>query len=848
MCHLRHDAVVDCTIEAQYIYSSIVTDDTLVTQRARQQALERRAERLREKLDRLQPGTPSYNARARQLQDVQAQGKKQGVDIEVPERAAEEGPRRYRVGSGYSSTELERSSGTTLSLGERLRYERTGEVPSRIGSSRRVVTVNVPDGDVSRATTREELQVQFNQSVQSIKPVGLVGPTVSYPEGSPGYRLELSRAMLLQNLTVEQKEAVGFREAQKGPRYIPRSEPELKELYLPPPKSTYEKILARDAAFKWKLYSKLEELKQYEEVPNKYVFGGVSKYLGNISQSELFKAESAYSRISLGLEQVQFNPRVDAVYREYKQYGSNDINNHGDTVEGLRNIFFGGFEFTRSAITASATRIGHSFIERPATTTATLFLTAGALSVAGSAAAGAASYFGVSSSAASLFGNVVAASGGVTLLAVNAAQQPTTGRRAAVFFGDIGLISTVSAAPRIYGTLGRIGSNYVAPENIIAPEVLSGRKTFPTSPGVQAALLDFARSRGSRGVEVYHAAPRAFESETVIGPGVRARKGLEDPGLYVTPGSRGVSAYFLGISSSGQTAQYGILPTFVQPSIVRVVNVAEVLRQPSIALKGPGYGASAKYLESQVGSTNAFITRRFEVGATSEVEAVIPAGSKITRTVQSKNIIARMRGYTEYTTFKGYTVPIREYILEGRGTQKGYYSSLREINDYAYSSSRLGKPSKISYLSSLKSNNYYNSGSRSNYNIRISNQVQMYSYSLSKSYMPISYSSSFSRISPRPSSYRSNYNYQVYRYNYGRSSYSPRYTTSYYDTTITTITPRKPSKFAYSRYDDDFFLPTTTRFKEPKSPIQRRTSLFYQFSGIGGYNPLFERVGLSIRR
>jgi len=988
MVHLRHIAVVDGTIEAQYIYRSIVTDDTSVTQRARQQALERRAERLREKLDRLQPGTPSYNARARQLQDVQAQGKKQGVDIEVPERAAEEGPRRYRVGSGYSSTELERSSGTTLSLGERLRYERTGEVPSRIGSSRRVMTVNVPDGDVSRATTREELQVQFNPSVQSPKPIGLVGPTVSYPEGTPGYRLELARAMLLQNLSVEQKEAVGLREAQKGPIWTPGyvsptapAPAEVDRLYLPPTPKGFEFNSAG-------LYTRPPEISgvYYPQSgwPPPYVGSAQPKpKIPLFSRIPFWLSGPA---VALEVKKYQFEELRGKVYKyieptinkSYEYYGALQVSGFSGLTRTnvAYNIADGGINAVYQQNSSQPSGYGHPINSiHDANLYARNFLKFSAGSV-GIAITRAAEFTARNpeiaipgSTLAYVFPRFALGIGGVIAAAqiFNRPAGPSRVLEGATQAATFGVYYAAERIPSIFTrsvrqttivkpvspTGGGISNRMVGVARTDA-QFRSGirRGTLSLDRGVfqpEAAITPFGIGRlkaGRRKFFITTSGDNYYMREIVPSrykPSVRRGK-LEDFGLEemaqftkkqdpVTLLSRsgGVdisesgkvlritgkparavfgqaavrytvlgrqSSPFGGMSSTGYSQERVLAYYGSRAQPVRDV-LSTIKYRRAIATDDTGIGYMSDVIP-QYGRTTYYPTEivpyKVDRPLTSVQEsrkvrtfiqyeppvAVIAQQSTINRAVnlQPEAVITQRRIYTaqkiniasdyELISFGRIGESVGKLFSNKRGSLYGI-GSLRSktvgvnIPEIQFGGERLRVPNYEGIFASTPRLTYYLPAISRTYdrslnypskermqNRRIERSLPSIEAGLRPMYENVQAPSvrTFERSTNRNRiRSRINQNNMLTQRIRVQQTQAYRFTSS--AAYISIPPPPPPPSIAppsFSRYDDDFFFPTLNRYKEPKSPIQRRTSLFYQFSGIGGYNPMFERVGLSIRR
>lgn len=304
---------------------------------------------------------------------------------------------------------------------------------------------------------------------------------------------------------------------------------------------------------------------------------------------------------------------------------------------------------------------------------------------------------------------------------VEFAKSRTPDSLADATLGAIGIAGSI--APTIRGIRGaklRLTGQALPEEAVLAPEVLAGKQTFPTTPSPSQALKDFQLSRNQAGqIEVFHATPKAFSKTTNVQAGGRALSGLEDPGLYVTPASRGASPYFLGIEGQ-QGYTFSLLPDFnlKNPAIVKI-NLLDVQRQPKSVIRAPDFIRAGEFLESQTGTGRGFITRRSELRQTSEIEAVIPVGTRL----------VRRPGAKQFTTVKGKAVEIAEYdvllgaaspdefarvksnILKESGSSYPYYTRGRVVTPYSgLSVSTYYKPSTV--LFSGRSSSLSTSSSR----------------------------------------------------------------------------------------------------------------------------------------
>src|SRR3990167_5965189 len=81
----------------------------------------------------------------------------------------------------------------------------------------------------------------------------------------------------------------------------------------------------------------------------------------------------------------------------------------------------------------------------------------------------------------------------------------------------------------------RLGAERVAAEEVISPKVLKGRETLPTVRSIQESIAKFRAAKTPEGRPlVVHAAPEPPVG-LEIGRGPAGWRGLEDPGLFVTP-------------------------------------------------------------------------------------------------------------------------------------------------------------------------------------------------------------------------------------------------------------------------------------------------------------------------
>jgi hypothetical protein len=241
----------------------------------------------------------------------------------------------------------------------------------------------------------------------------------------------------------------------------------------------------------------------------------------------------------------------------------------------------------------------------------------------------------------------------------------------------------------------KTGSSFVEPEKVFSSQVLKQGKTFPMTTSSEAAIKSFEATKTNAGtIKVVTASPQKLKSLTA-GQGERAVLGLEDPGIYVTPKGQG-SPYFLGVDKVDTPSKFTLNPVSAAKSFKKdvfgVPTVTEfeatgVSRLPKSVSSKPGFEAVRIYQETKASKTgNVLITKRSQLGqgelkpqtyilnqdkidkllntkntfkevGTSELEAVVPKGSKFEYT--SKSTLGKLKGFDEYTLFEGKPVALR---------------------------------------------------------------------------------------------------------------------------------------------------------------------------------------------
>lgn len=267
----------------------------------------------------------------------------------------------------------------------------------------------------------------------------------------------------------------------------------------------------------------------------------------------------------------------------------------------------------------------------------------------------------------------------------------------AIFAGTVSTIPFIKPLKNFYL---KTGSKYVPPEEVFAGEVLQGKQTFPTVKNVQENIVMFEQSRNAKGqLVVQSSTSNKFARSAEVEAGSRGAQNLEDTGLYVTPAKKG-SPYFLRISKvDSPEYSVSIFPKSNNPNVVRVTVPGKVSQIPKEVLATEGFADVNAYIRGQSGSGDVIIPKRTEARfdpelyatlknvptknkVSGELQAVIPEGAQLKNTARA-NIIARIKGYNEYTIYEGEVVPIRDYayVAEGASKQSGK-SALAEAKKF----------------------------------------------------------------------------------------------------------------------------------------------------------------------
>lgn len=315
-------------------------------------------------------------------------------------------------------------------------------------------------------------------------------------------------------------------------------------------------------------------------------------------------------------------------------------------------------------------------------------------------------------------------------LAVGLKQEEKEGRSGARTTGETGFFGSFLLAPKAYelgrGEIVRFKAQKVPPEEVFSSQVLEG-KQFPTSKTAAESLKRFREAKGAEGFEVSHVTsnriPKDFSVDII--KGTEGAKGLEDPGLYVTPKGE-ASPYFLrGERGKG----FDLFPKFRDPTTVEIINIKNVRRYPKKVLESEGFGEVFEYGKDFPGEV--FVTKRSELGlgsikekgvsGTSELEGVVTVGTEL------KEV-----GSRRYTLYEGDVVRLREYKVTGNKISQAEF--IKQVNEIGKSSSSsIGASSRASISQLPLSVSSYFSGKKSSSILSDSSLSRSFSYGSSKS-------------------------------------------------------------------------------------------------------------------
>jgi hypothetical protein len=223
----------------------------------------------------------------------------------------------------------------------------------------------------------------------------------------------------------------------------------------------------------------------------------------------------------------------------------------------------------------------------------------------------------------------------------------------------------------------RIGAQRVPAEEIFATkqlrEIAAGRTPgFPKLPPGETLRQVRARARRlGEGEAVVTASPYLPGRTQEVRAGPRGLAGLEDPGLFTTPMGFGSPRFLrigadvpypsLGITINPVTAFRSVREQVAgafTPARVAVIKDVEAARFPKAVVRERGFTGPRykEFIESQRETGRVFVTKRSELGQTSETELIVPAGERIVRQPTRK--------FTTIEGYPGYTVPVFEFKIK----------------------------------------------------------------------------------------------------------------------------------------------------------------------------------------
>jgi hypothetical protein len=219
--------------------------------------------------------------------------------------------------------------------------------------------------------------------------------------------------------------------------------------------------------------------------------------------------------------------------------------------------------------------------------------------------------------------------------------------------GVVNVATTIAAPSFIKQTIDipkgafiKAGSKKVATEQVFSRDVLSGKETLPLSGSVKESVVKFESTRDLGTGKIYaQTSSPAKITGNVAGVGKKAKLGLEDTGIYVTPKGQG-SPYFLRVDGSIKPSySFSFNPVkgiFDQPTVT-VFGAEGIVTLPRSVISKPGFKAVESFQRSDLAGKGVLqITKRSELGqgsipvdysikgkakfGTSELVAVVPAG------------------------------------------------------------------------------------------------------------------------------------------------------------------------------------------------------------------------------
>ncbi|MFQ5531166.1 MAG: hypothetical protein ACE5ES_00980 [Candidatus Nanoarchaeia archaeon] len=307
---------------------------------------------------------------------------------------------------------------------------------------------------------------------------------------------------------------------------------------------------------------------------------------------------------------------------------------------------------------------------------------------------------------------------------------------------SLGRVAGIAAFPSAVRGTGRVaretfvraGTKLRPTKQVVAPSVLAGKETLPTTPSPQAALRTFTREAVTETVKIKPRSKPAIIRKTEFTPVITAapsplktaiqptkaitqpkefasqvslrargrilsgetRKSaldLEDPGIFVTPSTKASPAFLrLEPTTASQTKLTlnpfkSSRPAFTEIKVSRVeaadpravrALVQERARKGRSGFEAGGFGVVRPILESRAKEGKAFVTVRSTVRDTPELEAVIPKSSVLIPE-RPTTLLGRIKGFEEFTVVEGRAIPILKFRTKReKGRQPSIFDDVVE--------------------------------------------------------------------------------------------------------------------------------------------------------------------------
>jgi len=243
-----------------------------------------------------------------------------------------------------------------------------------------------------------------------------------------------------------------------------------------------------------------------------------------------------------------------------------------------------------------------------------------------------------------------------------------TGNVIVGYGAGVGISKTLG---KVSSKLKKFGTTYVPEELAWGDDVLTKGKRFPSATSVDDIMYKFGKSKADDIYKGAHATTTKFDDVAKIGGTHR----LEDQGLFMSSWSEG-SPHFLGVAdktgyklSLNPFKNWKKNPNLLKISFKNLDRLPTNIRNKFKTImnsqgKAKAYEYINKWYDDFAKPETAYIPMRSEIWETAEIQAVIPKGSSVELSRQG-NWLQKLRGYKEHTTYKGKTIPIREFSLLG---------------------------------------------------------------------------------------------------------------------------------------------------------------------------------------